>query len=50
MEDYIFDYNLTNKDKLNITFFLDALEHLSRILRILRQPRGNVMLIGVGGR
>ena len=29
--------------------FLDACDHVSRISRVLRQPQGNALLLGVGG-
>ena len=29
--------------------FLDASEHISRIARIIRQPQGNALVLGVGG-
>lgn len=34
---------------MNLVFFEDAIEHVARVSRVLRQPRGNMMLIGVGG-
>ena len=51
LEDRMDDHNgdQKNKSKLNLVFFEDAIEHILRIARVLRQPRGNLMLIGVGG-
>jgi len=49
LEDKLTDYNLSNASKMDLVFFDDAINHVSRILRILSQPRGNAMLIGVSG-
>ncbi|GFR44385.1 hypothetical protein Agub_g5605 [Astrephomene gubernaculifera] len=49
LEEYLDEYNLSNTNALNLVFFMDAVEHITRIARILRQPRGNAMLVGVGG-
>jgi dynein heavy chain len=43
------DFNMSNATKMNLILFDDALEHIIRIGRVLKQPRGHVMLIGVGG-
>ena len=32
-----------------LVMFVDACDHVSRIARILRQPLGNALLLGVGG-
>lgn len=32
-----------------MVFFMDAMEHITRITRMIRQERGNALLVGVGG-
>ncbi|KAJ3052746.1 Dynein heavy chain 6, axonemal [Rhizophlyctis rosea] len=49
LEEYLEEYNVTMSKDVRLIFFLDAKQHISRILRIIRQPRGNALLVGVGG-
>ena len=34
---------------MNLVFFRDAMEHISRLARVLRLDKGNAMAVGVGG-
>ncbi|XP_004437259.1 PREDICTED: dynein heavy chain 6, axonemal [Ceratotherium simum simum] len=49
LQDYLDDYNLINPKEVKLVFFQDAIEHVSRIARVIRQERGNALLVGVGG-
>lgn len=46
---YLDDFNGSSSNRMNLVFFEDAVLHILRICRALRQPRGNLMCIGVGG-
>lgn len=49
MESYLAEYNLNTNKVMDLIFFGDAIEHISRVCRILRAPRGHAMLVGMGG-
>ena len=49
VEEYLEDYNATNTKKMPLVMFVDAVSHVARISRVVRQPLGNALLLGVGG-
>uniref|UniRef100_A0A8B9IQ18 Dynein axonemal heavy chain 12 n=1 Tax=Anser cygnoides TaxID=8845 RepID=A0A8B9IQ18_ANSCY len=49
VEQCLDEYNQTHKTGMNLVVFRYVLEHLSRISRILKQPGGNALLVGMGG-
>ena len=34
---------------MDLVLFQDAIQHVSKIVRVIRQLRGNMLLIGIGG-
>ncbi|XP_069502374.1 dynein axonemal heavy chain 2 [Ambystoma mexicanum] len=50
MENQLNDLNNTpGVVPMNLVLFRDAIEHITRIIRVIGQPRGNMLLIGIGG-
>ena len=49
IEEYLEDYNNVFAITMPLVMFLDACEHCARVCRVLDQPSGNVLLLGVGG-
>jgi len=49
IEEYLGEYNADSKQPMHLVMFMDAIQHVARISRVIRQPKGNVLLLGVGG-
>ena len=49
VEEHLEDYNASVTKKMPLTMFVDAVSHVARISRVIRQPMGNALLLGVGG-
>lgn len=50
MEQQLNDFNSSpGHAKVNLVLFMETIEHVTRIARVISQPRGNMLLIGLGG-
>ena len=49
LEEYLEDFNQINTAQMKLVLFSDAVQHICRVGRIIRQPLGNALLLGVGG-
>eukprot|EP00741_Cyanophora_paradoxa_P024938 tig00000056_g24072.t1 len=49
-EEKLEDFNVEpGSIHMDLVLFRDAIEHICRIIRVIRTPRGNMLLVGVGG-
>lgn len=49
IESQMEEYNVSpGVVRMNLVLFKDAVDHICRIVRVISQPRGNMLLVGIG--
>ncbi|XP_033238860.1 dynein heavy chain 3, axonemal [Drosophila pseudoobscura] len=49
MKYYLREYNSFSSTRMDLVMFRFAIEHVSRVSRVLQMPRGNILMVGMGG-
>merc|ERR1719301_432648 len=49
VESHLESHNMMSNKPMDLVCFLYMLEHLSRVARVVKNPGGNSLLVGVGG-
>ncbi|KAL0279081.1 UNVERIFIED_CONTAM: hypothetical protein PYX00_000712 [Menopon gallinae] len=49
MQFYLHEYNMVSRTPMSLVMFKFAMEHISKVSRVLLQDAGHAMLVGIGG-